>query len=85
MQPTDELEKLAPLHPRVETRVLVKVAEPATELRIVKLDLDPGDGRAAGGGSGKPGQDPNRRCLAGAVRTKQAKDRAGRHDEVEPV
>jgi hypothetical protein len=85
VKPADELEELAPLHPAVEPRVLVKVAQAAAKLRLVQANLHPGDRCAAGGGSGEPGQDPDRRRLARTIRAQQAEDRAARHHKVEPI
>src|SRR5258706_124779 len=48
MESADELEQLAPGHPAVEPRVLVEIAEPPAELRLVEADLDTRDECVAG-------------------------------------
>ena len=48
-------------------------------------DVVAGDSRRAGVGERERRQDPNRRRLAGAVRSEDAEDRAGGHLQVDPV
>ena len=51
----------------------------------IARDVDAFNRGAAAGGQHARGQNTDRGCLAGAVRTQQAKEFAGRHAERNPV
>src|SRR5207244_1817195 len=76
VEPANELKQLTSNHPTIEPQILVQIAEAAAEVRLVEADLGPYNSRAARCRSCEARQDPDRRRLAGTIRTKQAKDRA---------
>src|SRR6185295_7732489 len=77
-EPAGQLEQLAAAHPGVETWVLVEVAEPAVKIGPVEAGLDAGDRGRAAGRHGQPGEDPDRRRLAGAVGAEEPEHRSRR-------
>src|SRR5204862_6706438 len=77
----DEVEQLAAAHPAVETRILVEISQAPAQRRPVETDRDARDGRFTGSCPCEPGEDPDRRRLAGAVRTEETEDRPRRDVE----
>jgi hypothetical protein len=80
-----QLDELAAGHERVERRLLECDADPAADLRRLRLDVEAGHARA-------PARRPQERHehahggrLAGAVGAEEAVDLAGRDLEIDPV
>ncbi len=59
--------------------------DPSPEIGGVEPDLDAGDPGRPGRRTREPGEDPDRRRLAGSVRAQEAEHRPARNLQVEPV
>ncbi|MEI9892578.1 MAG: hypothetical protein WDN28_01310 [Chthoniobacter sp.] len=72
-------------HVGVERCILRQVAEVPPRFDRLLEDVEPGNGRASGGGRQIAGEDLHRRALARAIRPEKANDFAFFHLEVEAV
>jgi hypothetical protein len=80
-----QLDELAAGHERVERRLLQRDADPAADLRGLRLDVEARDGCTAAGRAQERDQDAYRRGLAGAVGTEEAVDLPACDLEIDPV
>ena len=78
-------EVLATAQDLVHRGVLADEADPLSDSPGVAHDVEPRDLRPSAVGQQQRRQDPDRRRLAGAVRSEEADDPPATHDEVEAV
>ena len=83
-RPYPKIELHVHLEGTLRAETLLEVAR-ANGVRLPVDDVEPLDRRPAGVREEQPGQDPQRRRLAGAVRSDQPEDLPRRHPQVEPV
>jgi hypothetical protein len=81
----NHLEVLEPGQVVVDGRVLPREPDPLPKARGIADDVEPGDPGGARIGLEQSGQDPDRGCLACAVRAEQAIDGSRLHLEVDAV
>jgi hypothetical protein len=84
-QPTEHEQVVLSGEQLVDRCVLAGQPDQATHLRRLTHDVVAADGRAARVGSQERREDPDRRGLAGAVRSEQAEHRAFAGDHVDAV
>jgi hypothetical protein len=80
-----QLDELAARHERVQRRVLEGDADPAADLRGLRLDVEAGDAGAPAGRPQERHEHADGGGLAGAVGTEEAVDLAGRDLEIDAV
>ena len=79
----EPVEELRPREPLVQRRVAGYVADPPPDRDRVEVRVETEHERAPARRAQEIEQEPDGRCLPGAVRAEEAEDRRGRHREVE--
>src|SRR5438093_12250157 len=83
VQPAEEVEVLLGAEALVQRRRLGQQADPAADLVRIGHDVDPVEPGIPGGRTDQPGEEPDGRGLAGAVRTEEGEDLAWSDLQVE--